>query len=143
MSEFHMRATLVDDYGRTTKKDYYIEATDHADALAKAAAFNTDLVPLTKMRVLSYDVAQTIIVSDTADAGSNKDAGATFSVRKADNKLAPHRVPDPIASVINADGTIDLAAAEVVAYFANLLSGDVRISDGEVATEIVRGTLDK
>jgi hypothetical protein len=54
------------------------------------------------------------------------------------------KVPGPINAIFNADGTVNLTHAAVAAFVANFLTGgDFTFSDGEQATAVIRGTLDK
>lgn len=141
--EFQVVFSLVDAYGRNARKVYFFEAADHSTALVEAGLFNADLEAISGLRVLKYNVGQDVAVSDTADATANRDEGATFSVRKADNDKAVVKVPGPVDSIRNPDGTIDITATAVTNFFDNFLSGVVRVSDGEVMTELISGTLDQ
>lgn len=143
MAEFGVSYTLEDAYGRSTTRQYTVEAVDHATAVTEAGNMATDLAGISEAQILWYVVIDKTVYTDTADAGANKDEGVTFSVRKADNEKAVIRVPAPINAIFNADGTVDLTHAAVSAYIANFLSGVFRISDHEVVTELLSGRLDE
>jgi hypothetical protein len=134
---------MVDAYGRPIGKRFDIDAADHAAALVAAGALMTDFAGITEARILSYTVAQKVTYVDVVDAGANRDEGATFSVRTADNEKAVVKVPAPVNSIFNTDGTVDLTDGAVTAFFANYLGGDVLVDDGEVVTELISGRLDE
>lgn len=142
MALFPLSVALVDAYGRPATKRYDVNAADHAAALVVAAAFMADLAGITELRILSYVVGERVTYSDSVDAGANKDEGATLSVRTADNEKATVKIPGPINAIFNADGSVDLTDGAVTAFVANYLSGDIRVDDGEVVTEIISGRLD-
>lgn len=137
---------LMDSYNRKSSKEFKTVDTvvDFAAALALAAALASDIAGLSGLEVLAYTVKQRTVYTDTPDAGSNRDAGVTFSMRKTNNQNDVIKLPGPITSVIDPDGSIDLADAAVTAFIGNFLSGaDWTFSDGEQATSVISGQLDK
>lgn len=145
MPSFTITYTLVDAYNRTTTKT--VETTDNvvdfAAALAMANAFAGDLAAISELRVLWYVVSQRVTFVDAVTAGANRDEGATLQFRKSDYYLANVKVPGPIQAIRNADGTIAIAHQAVVDFVANwLATPGLTLSDGEIASEFVGGTLD-
>jgi len=93
---------------------------------------------------LAYKVSQRVVYTDSVDAGANRDEGVTFQMRKIDNFLGNIKVPGPINAIFNLDGTVDLTNAAVAAFISNFLSGgDFTFDDGEQASAVVKGSLDK
>lgn len=146
MPTFTVSYELVDFYKRKGTKRYETTATmtDFAAAQAAAAALATDLANITEMEILAYSVGERTVYSDSVISGANKDEGVTFTMRKLDNQNAALKVPAPINAIFNEDGTVDLLDAAVTAYVANFMSGaDFTFSDGEQASQLVSGRLDK
>lgn len=145
MPVYDVNVEIVDAQNRKTRKSYETqELTDFAAALVAAAALVDDLAVLTEGDVLSYNVSQRIVYTDTVTAGANVDEAGTFVVRKADNRYASHKIPMPISAIRESDGSLNIADSSVIAYFANFKDGgDFTLSDGELITGIVAGKLDR
>lgn len=146
MPAYTVTFELVDAYQRQTRKTFETVDTiaDETAALAAAAALATDLANLTEADILAYHVSQRVVYTDTVTAGANIDEGVTFSLRKVDNFKAPIKVPAPINSIFQADGSVNLSDAAVTAFIANFLTGgDFTFSDGEQASALLSGRLDK
>jgi len=145
MPEYQLSVIIADSSNRVTRKTYISQdLTDFPAAITAAAALVTDLKAISEGECLSQTLSQRSVLSDSAEAGANVDEGATFVLRKADNYNASHKVPMPLAAIRNTDGTIDITAATVTDYFDNFMSaGDWTVSDGEVITSLLGGTLDK
>jgi hypothetical protein len=143
MAIFPVTFSLVDAYGRAASKRFDINAASHGDAVTAAGAFATDLAGITELRILSYVVGERVTYTDTVDAGANRDEGVTLSVRTADNEKAVIKVPGPVNSIFNTDGSVDTTDGAVTAFVANYLAGTVLVDDGETVTELIGGRLDK
>lgn len=136
---------LVDSYGRPTTKRLETETDVLATAQTAVTALLITLNAVTDLQCLSvsYSLKDGTQVFAGA-AGSNVDVGATFRLRLADGEIAAYKVPGFPASLVLANGSIDPAGAEVVAYFGNFLAaGDFTVSDGDVVTDILTGELDR
>lgn len=149
MTIFNAIVVLEDAYGRKTRKMF--ELSDISDvnvgaefltARGLVAGMVADLAALSEARVLSYEVKERVVYTDTADAGANIDEGITLVVEKVDNFRAILKVPAPVNSVIDPDGTVDIVDALVTAYFTNF-TADFTLSDGELASTLISGRLDK
>lgn len=143
MATYPLAVSMVDAYGRNLNKRFDVSAVDYAAALTAAAGFITDLSAVTGARILSYTLATKVVYTDTVTAGANRDAGATVSVRTADNEKAVVKIPAPEAGIFNADGSVDLLDAGFAALMANYLSGAILVDDGEVVSEVISGRLDE
>lgn len=142
MPTYQLGVQMVDAYGRPVSKALDIVAADPPAGLTLAGSIMTDLAPITGARILSYTLKVRVPYTDSVTAGANRDAGATISVRTADNEKANFSIPAPEASIFNADGTVDLTDGGFAAYLANYLSGAILVDDGEVVTEVISGKLD-
>lgn len=151
MTIFQVNVTLQDAYGRKTRKRFETEDISGADegakfitALAAAVSLMTNLGALSEADILYYSVGTEITYTDTADAGANIDEGITLVASKDDNKQGVLKVPAPVNSVVNADGTVDLTDALVTAYVAEFQAGgEFTFSDGEKVVALISGRLDK
>ena len=146
---FRVDVVLEDDYSRQTRKSFELAEISDVDAGAEfiagravAVALVTDLAALTEMRILSWEISERVAYSDSVTTGANVDEGLTLVVRKPDNYKAILKVPGPINSVFDAEGKADITDASITAYYANF-TADVTLSDGELATELLSGRLDK
>ena len=144
MPVYEVSFEMVDAYGRSASKRFEsVDLLDEATALASAAALATALANLTELDILAYSVGQRIVYTDTPDAGANRDEGVTFTMRKLDNFKGSIKVPGPVNSIFNADGSVDLTDAIVTGFINSFLSGaDWTFSDGEQASAIIKGELD-
>ena len=145
MPEFDVNFQLVDSMGRPGRKNFQTVATmvDFAAAKVAANSMAIALDNVTQMAILAYSVAERTIYSDSIDAQANKDEGATITLRKADNRNAVHRIPAPVQALRLQDGTVDLANAALIAYFAQFFAGgDFTLSDGELVALVLRGLID-
>jgi len=136
---------LQDSYGRKSSKR--VETTDAtlAAAIATIALYLTDLAAITDLACLkvSYHSEDTS-GAFSGEAVSNVDVGATFRVLLDNGKYAAHKVPGFPTSLVGSGGSIDVAGEEVVAYFANFLTGGAcRLSEGNYVVSVVSGTLDR
>lgn len=146
MPEYTCMVELQDSMGRKGRKQFVSapDVVDFATAQTNAANLVADLAALSEMRVLAYTVSQRTVYADSEDAGANKDEGLTLVVEKTDNYRAVLRVPAPIQSVRNSDGSADVASAEIAAYIANFIDGASlwTVSDGEFITGVLSGRVD-
>lgn len=144
MPNYLVKYSLVDSMGRPGTKTLETQVlVDQAAALTAAASMAILLDDVTEMRIKSYTVSERIVYTDTFEAGANRDEGASITVEKADNYNAPHNIPAPVQAMRLPDGTVDLTNAALIAYFAEFeATGDFQLSDGEVITSVVRGTID-
>lgn len=143
--QFKLTVKMEDAYTRRTTRRWDVEALDFATALAGVPAHLTALANLSECKILSYTLGQETSYADTVDAGANVDEGVTFSVSIAGSpeKRASQKVPAPVKTIFNSDGSVDLTNGLVTAYAANFLSGLILVSDGEVVGAFESGRLDK
>lgn len=143
MPNYDVTFSLVDGYGRNHTKRFTTVAADPAGAIVNAGAFATALEAVTESRVLAHVVHVRTVVTDTATAGANKDEGVTISVRTLDNEKSNIKIPAPVNAMINPDGTVDVAYADLATFLALFTAGTWLIDDGETVAEVISGALDK
>lgn len=139
---------LRDSFGRETIKRVQVDVATLAlavDAISGVGGYLTSLAAVTD---LAYAEANYVFAQDTTGAfggtgTSNLDTGATFQVQLALGGRASHHIPGFPLSLVGAEGKIDVAGAEVAAYFAHFTGGDLRLSDGEAISSVIKGSLDK
>ena len=145
MPNYQVSYELVDAYGRSGRKVFETAVlADFPAALASASGLANDLANLTEMEILAYTVSQRVAYNDTVTPGANKDEGVTLVLRKEDNYKAVIKVPAPINSIFDGMGNADIVDAIVSAFASNFLTGgDFVFSDGEQASALLSGKLDK
>jgi hypothetical protein len=139
---------LRDSYGRDIHKRVQVDVSTLADAVDAISGVGGYLTALAAVTDLAFIEANYVFAQDTTGAfagtgSSNADVGATFKVALAEGGNASHKIPGFPASLVNADGGITVSGSEVAAYFAHFLTGDLRLSDGEAISAVVKGKLDK
>lgn len=142
-----MSITLVDDYGRTTKRVYGMETeTLLADYQTNAAAFITALTAATDLGCVRGNLL--IPITDPTFAvtsGANVDVGATASgwINSGTGKKASMKIPGIKATLVSADGSV--AISGVTATFLALFEAAAKfnLSDGEQIDAWIRAALDR
>lgn len=143
-----LSVTLVDAYGRTTKRVIGMEdQVLLADYNTAAAALLTDLAAVSDLGVVKADLLINVDGVEQTDpvAGANVDVGATFSgwIALGDGKKASLKLPGVKAALVSADGSVDITGV-IADYLANWeTTGDFNLSDGEQIASWIRGALDK
>jgi hypothetical protein len=137
--------TLRDSFNRQTRKKLETETDVLATAQSAVGALITTLLAVSDLGV---DLV-TYSFKDTGDAavptaGSNVDTGATIQGRVASGELVAVKIPGIKATMVGANGSVDVTGTEVAAYLDNFeTAGAFTVSDGETVTEWVRGELDR
>lgn len=143
MTIYAMALTYVDAYQRRGTKRYELDTADFTAALARAATLATALGNLMEADILKYTVGQEVPYTDTVVAGANRDEGITLSADLGAGKTAAIKIPTPVNTVINPDGTVDITDGLITALETEYLSTEVLVSDGEVVLDFLSGKLDK
>lgn len=141
---FGVSLTLVDAYKRNTTKRYEGTATTLAQSQLDSQALTDALGSLTLAGVVKETHSVDNLVFEAAQAGANIDAGATLHCRLNNGRLAPLKIPAVNASIINADGTVDISASVVTEFVALFeQTGPFRLSDGNYVVAVEYGELDR
>lgn len=143
MATFYITAVLRDAYGRRTRKTFELSVADYAGALARQTTLLAALANMCEAEIVSSKVWSEAAYTDAVDAGANIDEGVTFSCDLGGGKSAALKIPSPVNSILNTDGTVDMTDGIVTALETEFLSGEVLISDGETVLDFTSGKLDK
>ncbi len=143
MTIYQMSVSYQDAFERRGTKRYELDAIDHPTAVTNALALADALAGIMLADILSYSVGLDVIYADSVVAGANKDTGVTISVDLGGGKRASLKIPTPLLTLINPDGTLDMADALITTLETLFTSGKVLISDGETALDFINGKLDK
>lgn len=143
MPVYDVSVKMRDAYGRQTTKRFQTNETDHATAVTAVSGFCADLAALSEAEILEYSVALKTAYTDSPAAGANLDEGITISVELDSGKRAVVKVPAPVKSPINGDGTLDITDTLVSDFTDNWLVGNFLLSDGETVAQVLSGKLDK
>lgn len=143
-----LSVTMVDDYGRTTKRVYGMEdQVLLADYETAAAAFLVQIGLVSDLGIVRADLNINVagLEATDPDEGANVDVGATFSglLADGDGKKASAKIPSIKAALVSADGSVAIAGA-VATYLALFEEdADFNLSDGEQISSWLRGALDR
>jgi hypothetical protein len=140
--------SFADAYGRETKRIVEVATEDtRAEMVAAAAAFSTLLEAVTDLRLVRADwIVQAVDTGFAVTPGANVDVGGTVSGYLADGngKKGSLKIPGIKASMVKANGELDLTDEDLAAFLAQFESeGDCYISDGESVDTWIKGVLDK
>lgn len=142
MALFNLSLSYVDAYQRRGTKGFVLDAVDYPTALTNAGTFVGELANAMMGDILKYSVATEVLYTDTVDALANKDEGVTISCDLGGGKTAALKIPTPVKTYINPDGTVDLTDAIITALESTYIAGEVLISDGETVLDFLSGKLD-
>lgn len=142
--------TLVDDYGRQTRK--VIEMKDLTllvDQITALEAVITQLAAVTDLGLVRADLIYEGAGTPFAvTAGANVDVGATFSgyLEAGNGKKASTKVPGIKAALVDDDGSIPLDDADMedwLELFVEDTPYTLMLSDGETIDYWISGSLDR
>jgi len=143
MADFQATITLQDSFDRRSTKRFEGAFADFAACQTALVLLVADLDALSTAQVIGYSAGQKDSYSGSLVAGANLDAGITLSVLKDDNEKAVLKVPSPLLTVVNPDGTVDTTNALVTDYVDNWITGTWYVSDGETVDSLLSGKLDR
>lgn len=146
MATFSYSIQMKDAFNRTTRRGGQVEAIDFDAAQLAVTDYVGAVAAMLLVGVVSYRVWQDTDFATVIAAGSNIDQGATFVWELnvlLSGKKAVTRYPGPSLTIFDANGNLDLLDPLVLAVRTQLLAGSIRISDGEVAVDLLSGQLDK
>lgn len=140
---FQVGLEMIDDYGRITTRRFSETDALVADALTAVGALITDFLAVSDMGTVKHDIALQTVATNAPTAGANRDVGGTLHCRLDNGKMYPLKIPSIKATMLNPDGSIDIADGAITDYVANFLTGGkFRVSEGNYITEILYGELD-
>lgn len=118
----------LDEQQRSVTRQMLFDETDEAALLTTLATVQTALAGLSKCAVPAYTYSRTVSPGGSPGAGSNVDAGATFTWNSALPISPVSKVPDPEEAAKDGQGGVDLSAGIVTAYTDLFLSGTARLN---------------
>lgn len=138
---------VLDAYGRSKRKSVEVKSLDASQAELDAdniqAAFQNVMIG----HIISATTSGEKTYAGAAGAGANVDTGVTMSCQLDGRpERASLKWPTPDPAILNADGTVDLANAQVVVVqdlFVAGIGNVALLSDGENITSFISGKLDK
>jgi hypothetical protein len=142
--------TLIDDYGRMTKRVYEAkQQTLLADQVTDLANFVNQYELVTDLGIIRADIIYVGMDEGFAvTAGANVDVGATFSGLSEDGNGAKVslKLPGIKASKVAEDGTVPLDDADIEDWLELWLTDTpytMLLSDGETVDSWLSGALDR
>jgi len=137
--------TVMDSFQRTKRKRVEMVSVDPVQMDLDANTILTAYQNATDGGIIRIDVRGSSDVAAVVPAGTNIDSGVTVSCRLfGSTEKASLKWPAPALAMFNADGTLNLADAAVLAVQALYESGGVALlSDGQSIESFLSGSLDK
>lgn len=145
MANFVATIILRDSFNRYTRKIVETETDVLATAQTAVSGYLTDLNAICDLACegVSYSLKDATQVF-AGEASSNVDVGATIRGRVTSGEIATLKIPGFMLSKVGVNGYIDLTDVDVAAFLDNYEgAGEFTLSDGEVVTEWIDGTLDR
>lgn len=144
MAIYEVTYTFIDEQGRTTDRLLLTDQADEAALLTEAGLMKDVLQAFSKSAILKYAYRRVVQVNGTPGAGSNIDAGATFSWASPLVIDPVSKVPDPEEAAKDGTGGIDLTATIVDDYVQKYLAGSWRLNRNNPTqpTAVTAATLD-
>lgn len=140
----NVQFSLVDGYGRSASKRFEGTQTLLADAITDGDALWDLFAAVSDMGSSNQAYTQNVAAIVAAGAGANVDAGATIHCRLNNGKGYAFKIPAIKPALVNADGSIDIAAAAITNFIAQFqVGGNYTVSEGNTVAAILYGELDR
>lgn len=143
---FYLSVTLQDSGLNTTTKEFELRGATIGDAITNAGQHITLLNAVTDANVVRYSVSErTYEDAPSTPASGEVEELAILAVRTSGGKGAVIEIPAPNPSLFVATtgvnkNVVDIADTAVGDYYASFLAaGNVFISDGENAAQLLSG----
>ncbi len=146
MPVYNVTLHILDDFGRETTRRVMADVADETALLVSITALEAEWTPMTDGAITSIDYTRTVEYANTPVADANVDRAAKMKVEKANGFKDSFKLPIIPLGKVNADGTVDLADADLVALFALFdTGGDWKVNqqDPQFVTSVISGRLDK
>jgi len=144
MPLYKAKVWFADAYGRETTRTYGVNAADFATGEASLASFVPLLQAVTMLHVFKARLSSDQLFAGVVTPNANKDEGQTISVAVGgiNGKKGSVQLPGPTYAIRDADGSIDISDADMLALETGFTTYDIRISDGETMDDFIKSTLD-
>lgn len=138
--------TGQDVQGRRTTKEFENTETTIAAAQTLMAAVLADFIVISDLGTTKYSSCADAAFVTAAGPASNKDEAVNMRLQASDGSVVNFRIPAPAkdaAGVFNyvSGGVVDITNADIVAFFANYIGGNMRVN-GKTITAVLSGTLE-
>lgn len=143
---FKLGISVVDDFTRVSTRSFLLEAVAFANAQTLVGTFVPAYQAVTECHVFESRLTEVDTIAGSPVAGANVDAGMSISAQlDTPGKKANIQIPNPVAAVVNADGSIDLTDVLITTLETEYTKATpyVTASDGEKVTSFLKGTLDR
>lgn len=140
--------SALDAQGRSTTKRFSGLAATVAAGQTDMADLITDLLAVSDLGTSKYSTAvDTVAVNAVGNAAANKDEAVNVRLQMTDGSIENFRIPAPAKNASGvfeyvSGGAVDIANANIVAFFANFLAGGQFRINGKVVQSILSGTLE-
>lgn len=143
---FDLTIFFIDGFNRKTTRSFMVDTVDHPTAVAAAASFVSFTAPMSRCGITKWRLSQDTDFATVIVPGANKDAGLTMIWELGvlgSGKLAATKLPAPFDNFFDSNGILILDVSAVEDYTTEMLLGAIKISDGEQAVALIKGSLDK
>lgn len=139
--------SAVDAQGRSTTKSFVGTATTVAAGVTDMTALLADFAAVSDLGTSKYSTAVDTVAVTAAGAAANKDEAVNIRLQMTDGSIENFRIPAPAKDAGGlfeyvSGGAVDVANADIVAFFANFLAGGVFRINGKIVQSILSGTLE-
>lgn len=142
-----LNLTYEDVYASTKTKRFEMVAATLTQAELDMPGIITALQAASDAIIRKAVLSEETLYAGPVPAGINIDAGMTNRLQlDGRSEKTTLKLPTPVAAIINPDRTIDVGSAIMLAVFALFDAGGtptLKISDGEQASALLSGILDK
>lgn len=140
--------SAIDAQGRGTTKRFSGLAATVAAGQTDMTALITDFLAVSDLGTSKYSTGvDTVAVNAVGSPAANKDEAVNIRLQMTDGSIENFRIPAPAKDANGVfeyvtGGVVDIANANIVAFFANFqATGQFRIN-GKVVQSILSGTLE-
>jgi hypothetical protein len=136
--------SLKDSMNRGMKKQVETVATTLADAETYFAAWLAAFQDVSDIGTEKVDYVLAAAEENAAEAGANRDVGATLRVTLDNGKHYALKIPCIKSTLYDANGNIDIEDESILAYVALFeTAGHLRVSEGNYVVALLSGAVDK
>jgi hypothetical protein len=137
--------TFLDAYARTKRKEVELATLDEAQAVIDTNAVVNAYNLATIGQIQKYILSMEYLLPGAPAAGSNIDTGITLKMQLDGRPdKATLKIPTPDPAYLLPDGTVDVTNVLITGVTDLYLpAGVARLSDGEAASGVISGALDK
>jgi hypothetical protein len=137
----------VDAQGRRTTKEFSDTTATIADGQTAMNALITDFIAVSDIGTSKYTTGTELAAVHAVGAAANKDEAVVMRLQMTDGTIENFRIPAPAKDGNGvfeyvSGGVVDIANANIVAFFDNFLAGGVFRVNGKTLSSIISGVLE-